>query len=37
MKILVFGATGTIGKETVKQLLEMGHSVTAFVRDPAKI
>ena len=37
MKILVFGATGTIGNELVKQLLNMGNSVSAFVRDPLKL
>ena len=37
MKIIVFGATGGTGKEIVKQALEAGHTVTAFVRDPAKV
>ena len=36
MKVLVFGATGATGRELVKQALERGHSVGAFVRDPAK-
>ena len=34
--ILVTGATGTIGSEVVKQLIEGGHRVRALVRDPAK-
>jgi uncharacterized protein YbjT (DUF2867 family) len=34
--ILVTGATGTIGSEVVKQLVEGGHRVRALVRDPAK-
>lgn len=34
MKILVFGATGSVGKEIVKQALNHGHLVTAFVRNP---
>ncbi len=34
--ILVTGATGTIGSEVVKQLVEDGHRVRALVRDPAK-
>lgn len=34
--ILVLGATGTIGSEVVKQLVEAGQSVRALVRDPAK-
>jgi putative NADH-flavin reductase len=35
MKILVLGATGATGRELVKQGLEKGYSVTAFVRNPA--
>jgi uncharacterized protein YbjT (DUF2867 family) len=34
--ILVTGATGTVGRETVKQLAEGGHNVRALARDPAK-
>jgi uncharacterized protein YbjT (DUF2867 family) len=37
MKILIFGATGTIGRELVTQALELGHTVTAFARDPSKL
>lgn len=37
MKILIVGATGTIGRELVTQALEDGHSVTALVRDPSKV
>jgi putative NADH-flavin reductase len=37
MKILIFGATGGTGIEIVKQALEAGHEVTAFVRTPAKM
>ena len=37
MKIAVFGATGKTGLEVVKQSLEKGHHVTAFVRDPSRI
>jgi putative NADH-flavin reductase len=37
MKIIVFGATGGTGKEVVKQALEAGHHVTAFVRTPSKL
>jgi putative NADH-flavin reductase len=37
MKVLIFGATGSIGRELVKQSLEQGHTVTAFVRDRAKL
>jgi len=37
MRLVVFGATGKIGKEIVKQALAQGHEVTAFLRDPAKM
>ncbi len=37
MKVVVFGATGSVGKELVKQALEQGHKVTASVRSPAKL
>jgi uncharacterized protein YbjT (DUF2867 family) len=34
--ILVSGATGTVGREVVAQLLAAGHEVRALTRDPAK-
>lgn len=37
MKIIVFGASGGTGREVAKQALEAGHTVTAFVRNPAKL
>ncbi|MEU9862723.1 NAD(P)H-binding protein [Streptomyces sp. NPDC047971] len=36
MKLTVFGATGGIGREIVRQGLASGHEVTAVVRDPAR-
>ncbi len=37
MKVLIFGATGSIGRKLVAQALDLGHTVTAFVRNPAKV
>jgi uncharacterized protein YbjT (DUF2867 family) len=37
MKVTVFGATGAIGKLTVDELLERGHTVTAHARNARKI
>lgn len=34
MKIVVFGASRGVGLQVVKQALEAGHLVTAFVRSP---
>ena len=36
MTILVTGATGTVGRQVVEQLLKRGAEVRALVRDPAK-
>ncbi len=36
MKLIIFGATGTVGRQLAGQALAQGHQVTAFVRDPAK-
>nr|CBH32108.1 putative NAD-dependent epimerase/dehydratase [Streptomyces albaduncus] len=35
MRLTVFGATGGIGQEIVRQALDAGHHVTAVVRNPA--
>ena len=37
MKIIVFGASGGVGQSVVKQAIENGFEVTAFVRTPAKL
>jgi uncharacterized protein YbjT (DUF2867 family) len=36
MTVLVTGATGTVGRHLVAQLLEMGHAVRALTRTPEK-
>jgi putative NADH-flavin reductase len=37
MKLVVLGATGSTGLEIVRQAIEHGHSVTAFVRSPERL
>jgi putative NADH-flavin reductase len=37
MKLVVLGATGGIGLEIVRQAIERGHAVTAFVRSPERL
>lgn len=37
MKLLVFGATGKVGRHLVEQALEQGHDVTAFARNPERL
>ncbi|WP_328406868.1 NAD(P)-dependent oxidoreductase [Nocardia sp. NBC_00403] len=37
MKIAVFGATSTVGRQVVEQALAQGHEVTAFTRNAAGV
>lgn len=37
MKVIIFGATGTIGRLVVEEALADGHQVTAFARTPQKL
>jgi putative NADH-flavin reductase len=37
MRLTVFGATGGIGSEVVRQAIAAGHDVVAVVRDPARL
>ncbi len=37
MKLIVFGATGGIGSQVVKQGLDAGHEITAVARHPSAI
>lgn len=37
MKLAVLGATGGTGLEVVRQAIQRGHAVTAFVRSPERL
>ncbi|WP_444922394.1 NAD(P)-dependent oxidoreductase [Microbulbifer sp. CnH-101-G] len=37
MKVTIFGASGNVGSECLKQCLEENHEVTALIRTPQKI
>ena len=37
MRLLIFGATGGVGRPLTERALEQGHEVTAVERDPAKL
>lgn len=37
MRLALFGATGGTGRQVLAQALAAGHSVTALVRDPARL
>jgi len=37
VKVLIFGASGATGRHLVDQALDLGHAVTAFVRDPLRL
>lgn len=37
MKVIVFGATGGVGRHLVARTAGAGHEVTAFVRDASKV
>ena len=37
MKIIVFGATGNVGKRVIAEALSRHHEVTGVVRDPAAV
>jgi putative NADH-flavin reductase len=37
MRLTVFGATGGIGTQVLRQALDAGHEVVAVVRDPARL
>lgn len=37
MKLIIFGSTGSTGRQIVTQALEQGHEVTAFARSPERL
>lgn len=37
MNITVFGSTGAIGGLTVDEILESGHTVTVYARNPQNV
>ena len=37
MNLVIFGATGGIGRQVLEQAIIAGHDVTAAVRDPKKL
>lgn len=37
MNLLIFGSTGSVGRQLVQQALEQGHTVTAFSRRPSAL
>ncbi|MEM9510310.1 MAG: SDR family oxidoreductase [Cyanobacteria bacterium P01_E01_bin.35] len=37
MRVVIYGATGNIGRLTVDKALKAGHEVTAFARHPDKL
>ncbi len=37
MRVVLYGATGTIGSRILNELLSRGHTVTAVVRDRSKL
>ena len=37
LRVLIYGATGKVGSQTVNEALNRGHRVTAVSRDPSRI
>ena len=37
MKLIIFGSTGSTGRQVVTQALEQGYDATAFARSPEKL
>jgi putative NADH-flavin reductase len=37
MKVLILGATGSLGRHLVEQALQRGHQVSVLARDPSRV
>lgn len=37
MRVLLLGATGNLGSRLLPALIQRGHTVTVFVRDPSRL
>ena len=37
MRVMIFGATGALGRECAKQCIEAGHEVSVYLRSPEKL
>ena len=37
MRVMVFGATGELGRECARQAIERGHEVSVYVRNAGKL
>ncbi|WP_420150410.1 NAD(P)-dependent oxidoreductase [Spirosoma sp.] len=37
MKLLIFGSTGSVGRQLVEQAIAQGHTITAFTRQPPAV
>src|ERR1700694_6035957 len=37
MKVLILGATGSLGRQLVEKVLQGGHQVTVLARDPSRV
>jgi uncharacterized protein YbjT (DUF2867 family) len=36
-RLIILGATGSLGRHVLRQALTAGHQVTVFVRTPSKL
>ena len=36
-RLIILGATGSLGRRVLEQAIAAGHEVTVFVRDPSRL